>query len=183
MPVCACVCLGVLCLRCAILAKCRRLTQEILLRGLGVLRTTMKLTGRPDLDENTHKNSQIITHIKCIDNEFVNKYYCWFSLVLFSVCHSIIWSGETVYVVVAQELGSWYLLGFDTKTGGLHQHFIVNPVLCELNIELKCITLTRKNKCQSPCVVLWLCLCMYTGVCLQLCLHYALRQHLFFYFF
>lgn len=39
------------CLRSAILAKCRRLTQEILLRGLGVLKTTVKLTGRPDLEE------------------------------------------------------------------------------------------------------------------------------------
>lgn len=39
----------------AILAKCRRLTQEILLRGLGVLRTTMKLTGRPDLGMGEHK--------------------------------------------------------------------------------------------------------------------------------
>lgn len=36
----------------AILARCRRLTQEILLRGLGVLKTTMKLTGRPDLRSN-----------------------------------------------------------------------------------------------------------------------------------
>lgn len=33
----------------AILARCNRLTQEILLRGLGVLKTTVKLTGRPDL--------------------------------------------------------------------------------------------------------------------------------------
>lgn len=52
----------VLCLRRAILAKCRRLTQEILLRGLGVFSTTMKLTGRPDLqsrqrqaDRQTHQ--------------------------------------------------------------------------------------------------------------------------------
>lgn len=35
--------------RSAILAKCNLLTQEILLRGLGVMKTTMKLMGRPDL--------------------------------------------------------------------------------------------------------------------------------------
>lgn len=35
--------------RSPILAKCNRLTQEILLRGLGVMKTTMKLMGRPDL--------------------------------------------------------------------------------------------------------------------------------------
>lgn len=38
---------------CAIFARWRRLTQEILLRGLGVLNTTMKLTGWPDLQQ-TH---------------------------------------------------------------------------------------------------------------------------------
>lgn len=31
------------------MAKCNLLTQEILLRGLGVMKTTMKLMGRPDL--------------------------------------------------------------------------------------------------------------------------------------
>lgn len=35
--------------RSPILAKCNLLTQEILLRGLGVMKTTMKLMGRPDL--------------------------------------------------------------------------------------------------------------------------------------
>lgn len=35
--------------RSPILAKCNLLTQEILLRGLGVIKTTMKLMGRPDL--------------------------------------------------------------------------------------------------------------------------------------
>lgn len=56
-----CVCMPLcvyLCLRCVILAKCRRLTQEILLSGLGVLKTTMKLTGRPDLQENRHAPTQ-----------------------------------------------------------------------------------------------------------------------------
>lgn len=32
-----------------IFAKCNLLTQEILLRGFGVMKTTMKLMGRPDL--------------------------------------------------------------------------------------------------------------------------------------
>ncbi len=43
----------------AILARCRRLTQEILLIGLGVLKTTVKLTGRPDLsrDIRTHTST------------------------------------------------------------------------------------------------------------------------------
>lgn len=43
----------------AILARCRRLTQEILLIGLGVLKTTVKLTGRPDLsrDVRTHTST------------------------------------------------------------------------------------------------------------------------------
>lgn len=36
-------------LRSPILARCNLLTQEILLRGLGVMKTTMKLMGRPDL--------------------------------------------------------------------------------------------------------------------------------------
>ena len=35
--------------RSPILAKCNLLTQEILLSGLGVMKTTMKLMGRPDL--------------------------------------------------------------------------------------------------------------------------------------
>ena len=35
--------------RSPILAKCSLLTQEILLRGVGVMKTTMKLMGRPDL--------------------------------------------------------------------------------------------------------------------------------------
>lgn len=35
--------------RSPILAKCNLLTQEILLKGLGVMKTTMKLMGRPDL--------------------------------------------------------------------------------------------------------------------------------------
>lgn len=35
--------------RSPILAKCNLLTQEILLRGLGVMKTTIKLMGRPDL--------------------------------------------------------------------------------------------------------------------------------------
>lgn len=35
--------------RSPILAKCRRFTQEILLRGFGVMKTTMTLMGRPDL--------------------------------------------------------------------------------------------------------------------------------------
>lgn len=32
-----------------IFARCNLLTQEILLRGFGVMKTTMKLMGRPDL--------------------------------------------------------------------------------------------------------------------------------------
>lgn len=51
-------------LLCAILARCNRLTQEILLRGLGVLKTTVKLTGRPDLWENTQETvRQKYTHL------------------------------------------------------------------------------------------------------------------------
>lgn len=41
----------------AILARCRRLTQEILLIGLGVLKTTVKLTGRPDLSRDVHTHT------------------------------------------------------------------------------------------------------------------------------
>lgn len=47
----------VLGLRSAILARCRRLTQDILLRGLGVFSTTMKLTGRPDLQKQRHTHT------------------------------------------------------------------------------------------------------------------------------
>lgn len=39
------------------------MTQEILLRGLGVLKTTMKLTGRPDLEGNAH--TQVKTTDSC----------------------------------------------------------------------------------------------------------------------
>ena len=79
--VCVCVCVCVH-LRSAILDKCSRLTQEILLRGLGVLKTIMKLTGRPDLQDNTegnththsgsgantHTQDQVQTHNTCTEN-------------------------------------------------------------------------------------------------------------------
>lgn len=61
------VCERVLGLRSAILARCRRLTQDILLRGLGVFSTTMKLTGRPDLQKQRH------THI----NDLVEPVYSY----------------------------------------------------------------------------------------------------------
>lgn len=60
----------------AILARWRRFTQEILLKGLGVLKTTMMLTGRPDLsgiEDMTTWYSNTFTHL------FLVKPHCPFS--------------------------------------------------------------------------------------------------------
>lgn len=45
----------------AILARWSRFTQEILLRGLGVLKTTMMLTGRPDLGAKSRRRNTLIS--------------------------------------------------------------------------------------------------------------------------
>lgn len=83
-----------LCLRCATLAKCRRLTQEILLRGLGVFSTTIKLTGRPDLQSRQRQtDTSVLSWSDAMSSLQTNSCCC--RRLLFFFCYHV-YAGETL---------------------------------------------------------------------------------------